>query len=317
MEPLLKTERDREVKMSFRIVHPCGSPWQAVGHGRFATCGDLGKEVIGSFLACLILFPFVIGAAAFGLNIEVPNGSFEDVNTLAVGGVWPDADVDPESADFWQEPGPVNSELNAFPPQLIPPGFAPPQGATLDTGIFFNSPVSVDPSTGNQTTNPSFVTNADGQQLAYLFAQDDLDPSIAFIQHLPSALYQAGAEYTLRAAVGKSFFLPPIGGDRGDPVMALNLTYVDESGASHLVSQTEIEVSTVQNTTLIDFATSTPVTLVDPWQGRPIGMEIAPVDGSSGVWIIDHVRLTVIPEPSILTVLCLIGLAFCHRRPYQ
>lgn len=246
----------------------------------------------------------VQSVSVLAADIPVPNGSFEDVNTLPVGGVWPEADVDPLNADFWLEPGPVSDDLNAFPPALIPPGFAPPNGATLDTGVFFNSPMSPD----------SFLTNADGNQLAYLFAKDDLQPPIGFIQHL-TEVYELSFEYTLTVAAGKSFFLPPIGGDVGDPTMALRLLYEDDLQQAHIVAQVEVAASAVQSTLLTDFSAMTSlIDLTDPWQARPIIIEIAPADGSSGSWVFDNVRLSAVPEPATIVPIGLIVLLQWRRR---
>ena len=121
-------------------------------------------------MVAVLCSPTIARAA---VNIAVQNGSFEDVDVLAVGGVWPEADSNPLEADFWLEPGPVSKDLNAFPPELIPPGFSPPDQATLDTGVFFNAPFN-QTKTGDLVANPSFVTNAAGNQLAYMFAKDDL-----------------------------------------------------------------------------------------------------------------------------------------------
>ena len=270
------------------------------------------------FVACAATFATfsVWNVEASAADIIVPNGSFEDVNTLAVGGVWPEADADPINADFWHEPGPVNDDFSAFPPNLIPPGFDPPEGATLDTGVFFNVPAFQDPSTGETVLNDSFVTNADGNQLAYLFAKDDLDPPISFTQYL-SQVFQPGFEYTLTSGVGKSFFLPPIGGSQGDPSAALRLVYRNDSGDMHTVAETAVAVSQVENTTLRDFSTRMSVDLTDPWQGREIGIAFAPVDGASGAWILDHVRLTVVPEPTTLVIIGLIVFVHWSRRRAQ
>ena len=245
--------------------------------------------------------------------IPVPNGSFEHVNTLPVGGVWPEADADPVHTDSWIEPGPVSDDLNAFPPELIPASFAPPEGATLDTGVFYNAQFNLDFATGDSTPNPSFVTNADGDQLAYLFAKDNLEPPIAFIQYL-SQVFEPGFAYTLTVGAGKSFFLPPIGGSQADPTLELRLLYRDDSGDTHILAKTAVAVSQVQATTLKDFsATTLPVEPTDPWRQHAIGIAIAPLDGDSGAWIFDQVRLTAIPEPTTFAVMGLIILTHWRR----
>ena len=248
-------------------------------------------------------------------DMFVANHSFEAVDTLPVSGIWPEADIDPVNANFWLEPGPVDETLNAFPPALIPPGFAPPAGATLDTGIFFNAPVNQDPDTGQFVTNPSFVINADGDQLAYLFAKDDLQPNLGFIQQT-AAVYQDGDVYAMTAAVGKSFFVPPVGGSQGDPTLALRLLYVDAFETMHVVHEMAVAASVVQSTLLSDFSVIAPAARVgDPWLGRPIALAIRPLDGDSGVWIFDDVRLATVPEPAaVFTGTLLLGMGWRHFR---
>jgi len=50
-----------------------------------------------------------------------------------------------------------------------------------------------------------------------------------------------------------------------------------------------------------------------PWLGQPIGVWIGPTEGTSGVWILDDVRLEAIPEPMSVTGLAL-GFAACTIR---
>lgn len=258
----------------------------------------------------LAVSPVMVSAA----EIMLANHSFEVVDTLQVGGIWPEADVDPVNADAWLEPGPVDGDWNAFPPELIPAGFTPSAGATLDTGIFYNSPVNQDPDTGQFVPNPSFVTNADGNQVAYLFAKDDLQPSIGFVQHL-GATYDAGEAYVLTVGVGKSFFLPPFGGNQGDPALGLRLLYLDTQQTTHVVAATTVATSAVFSTTLTDVSIATaPVGTVDPWHGRPLAIEILPVDGDSGVWIFDNVRIATVPEPGLSPLWLSLALAGVRRR---
>lgn len=273
-----------------------------------------GWKSIGFGAAMLMVF----SAVAAAVDVPVSNGSFEDVNTLPVGGIWPEVDADPLNADFWLEPGPIGTDLNAFPPELIPPGFSLPAGVTSDTGVFFNAPFGQDPATGNFFPNPSFVADADGDQLAYLFAKDDLDPGVGFYQALPAVL-ESGLDYTLTVAVGKSFFLPPIGGDRSDPVLGLRLIYEDGAGQHQAITQTEVAASEVSSMMLVDFSTTTsPIPLGHSGLGQPIGIAIAPIDGDSGVWIFDNVRLTAVPEPASVLTLGALGLGWGRgRRRFQ
>ncbi len=248
---------------------------------------------------CLGLI-FLAAPASAAVSIDLANPSFEAPSSLPSGGVFPEA-------DGWTETGPIDGE----PPEF--PGFDVPDGGpfTLDTGVFFNAPVTTNPTPPPDfISNPAFVTNADGDQLAYLFARDDGD--ISFQQQLETT-YAEGLYYRLTVGVGKSFFLPPLNPDGPTPTVEIRLTYPGETGPVTLTSAA-IDAEAVSNTELLDLVAESDVTAGDsPWLGQPIGVWIGPTEGTSGVWILDDVRLEAIPEPMSLAGLAL-GFAACTIR---
>lgn len=245
-------------------------------------------------------------AAAYGVTVH--NASFEDVDTLQVGGVWPEVDLDPVNADYWIESGPVSDDISDFPDGLIPPGFVLNGPATLDTGVFFNSPFTSD------GVNEAYITNAHGNNVAYMFASNTLEPAVGFRQLL-DATYEEGKSYHLAVAVGKSYYLPPTGA--GDPSMAIRLLFQDWDDSWQVFAETVIHVSEVEatGTMLTDFFIDTDV-LVNEQTAvtRRIGIEIVPIDGISGVWTFDNVRLTAVPEPATAAMLLMGGAALLARR---
>lgn len=212
------------------------------------------------------------------VDIPVPNHSFESPGTFFA---YPDANV-------WEESGPVGEN-----PQL--PGVVD----TLDTGVFFNSPV-------DQTGQPSpfFIRNADGTQLGFIAAPNDAD--IAFFQQL-DVPFEMGAAYALRVDVGESYFFPPLTYNPNDPpppdptpaLLAVRLYYEDPlirkvAVAERVVSASELPKGADAGVLLVEFSAITGFSeATDPWPGEPIGIEVRPLDGLAGVWNVDNVRLSV------------------------
>ena len=254
----------------------------------------MGKHTAFAAITALVL---ILSPAAMADGITVVNPSFESPNSLVEvpgGGVWPDA-------SGWTETGPVGGDLNAFPPGLVPPGFEQPDGATLDTGVFFNSAFTQD-GDGNIVPNPSYITNADGSQVAFMFASPQPvpgEPAISFRQQLSTA-YTAGTSYELTVAVGKSFFLAPINVDNLlTPAMDIQLVWFDTDAAGDLnvLATKRIFVDDVESTLLTDFtATLDPLAADHEAVGKLIGIHLTPAIGTSGVWTFDSVRL--VPEPT-------------------
>ncbi len=225
------------------------------------------------------------GPTASAGSIPVENHSFESPQSILLGGVYPEA-------DGWTETGPIDGEPPDFPGFEVPPGGP----FTLDTGVFFNSPVVTNPTPPPDfLENPSFVVNAEGDQLAYLFARDDAD--IAFRQTL-AAVYQPGFDYTLTVAIGQSFFLPPINAEGGTPEMAIRLVYENDEQELEVVAEQSIAATQVGDGTMVfDFSASTgELPAEHAALGRDVTLWIGPTLGTSGVWILDNVRVSFIPE---------------------
>lgn len=233
-----------------------------------------------TLLAAAFASPIAIASPAWAqVDLTVANPSFEAPQTFFA---YPDAEE-------WEETGPVSED-----PQL--PGVKD----TLDTGVFFNSPVD-----GEGNPSPFFVTNADGNQLGFIFAKDDDD--IAFFQQLADP-YEVGAAYTFNLLVGESFFFPPLtyNPNKPDPppdpdpaLIAIRLYYVDKTMqhvviGERIVSADEMPDGPDSGVLLVNMAATTGFAQpADPWVGEPIGIEIRPVDGLSGVWNLDLARVSV------------------------
>ncbi|MCB9867464.1 MAG: hypothetical protein H6816_12630 [Phycisphaerales bacterium] len=220
-----------------------------------------------------------LAAPAPAADIVIPNASFEGPQTFFA---YPEADA-------WDESGPVGED-----PQL--PGVVD----TLDTGVFFNSPVLE-----GGAPSPYYITNGDGAQIGFIGADDA--STIAFFQQLDVA-YEVGGTYTLNLLVGESFFFPPLTYNPNDPnppanpdpaLLAVSLYYLGTNGAAvtvaeRIVSADEMPGPPNQGVLLVDVGTTgAPVTAGDPWAGAPIGVMIRPLDGLAGVWNVDLARLSV------------------------
>jgi len=206
-------------------------------------------------------------------SIYVPNFSFESQ---------PTAFADPH-VDFWQKPpAPANFDTNVF-------------GAWENlAGVFQNSP----------SGDAGHIANADGNQLAYLFAYPQMalfqdfnstDWSNAAPTHSFNALYKPGRSYTLTVGITSSSVQPLTPGS----TLQLSLYYRD--GSNNMVTLATTIVTYDTNvfsnlTNLIDFAATVPeVKPTDPWVGNNIGIQfqstVAP-NLIGGVWDLDNVRVT-------------------------
>ncbi len=265
----------------------------------------------------ILSFGTLIGAMAVSTSISradipVPNGSFEGPDTTLLGGIWPDAEQ-------WDEFGFVDNDLSKYDGLPIPPGYTISDADTLDTGVFYNSPV-IPNQQGGFDPNPLFITNASGglfapSQLAFMFAVPQPlpgDPPIAFRQTLTET-YQAGVDYDLLFNVGESYYVPLVGA-----TMEIRLSY-DDAGvlqtlASQQVSQADLPQGVQKGVLLLEDVTASLAGLEasHPAVGQPIVIEILPTVGVSGVWVFDEVRL--VPEPASLALLALGGLWLTRRR---
>jgi hypothetical protein len=206
-------------------------------------------------------------------NLYLPNFSFESPVTPFAG----------PQIDSWQK-------------TAQPAGFDPNIFGAWDNlaGIFVNTPA----------TNADHIANADGGQLAYLFAY----PQVGFFQdynstdwsnaapsHGFNAKFEPGKSYQLSVGVTTSTQAPLTPGS----TLQLALYYRDN--ASNLVIVTATTVTYDPNvftnsTHLIDYRVNVPaVKTNDAWAGRNIGIQfmstVAP-ELLGGVWDLDNVRLT-------------------------
>ena len=206
-------------------------------------------------------------------TIAVPNFSFESPATPFAG---PDI-------DSWQTAAqPATFDTNVF-------------GAWANlTGLFANAPA----------TNADHIDNADGGQLAYLFAypqaaifQDynSTDWSNTVPTHAFNVKFTPGKSYQLTVGLTSSSEEPLTPGS----TLQLSLYYRDAS--SNMVTVVAANVSYDTNvfaniTHLIDFQATVPeVKAGDPWAGQNIGIQfmstVAP-NLIGGVWDLDNVRLS-------------------------
>ena len=206
-------------------------------------------------------------------KLYVPNFSFESQVTPLAG---PDV-------DSWQKP-----------PQ--PAGFDPGTFGewTNLAGVFLNPP----------PTNSDFIDNADGSQLAFLFAY----PQMALFQdfnstdwsngpptHAFNALFEPGKSYTLTVGVTSSSEEPLTQGS----TLLMSLYYRDSSNNMVTVAATTVTYDTnvfTNITHLLDFQATIPVVrATDPWAGQHIGIQFESTVSPEllgGVWDLDNVRLT-------------------------
>ncbi len=206
-------------------------------------------------------------------DVFVPNFSFESQATQFV-----DTRI-----DSWQKPAQPNTfDTNVF-------------GAWDNlSGLFANTP----------STNGDFIDNADGGQLAFLFAY----PQIAIFQdfnstdwsngaptHAFNATFNPGKSYRLTVGLTTSSEEPL---NQGSTIQ-LSVYYRDISNNMVTVAATTVTYDTnvfTNLTHLIDFHVNVPMVQTnDAWAGQHIGIQIMSTTAPQligGVWDVDNVRLT-------------------------
>lgn len=204
-------------------------------------------------------------------SIVVPNHSFESPDVTDTGGV-------STVIESWQKAAPPVPDFTA--------------------GIFANGP------------GPRQIENADGSQVAYMFAV----PGVSLSQEL-AAVYEVGKSYELSVGLRGSEPLLP------GSLFEVNLYYIENAipvtVASAVVSATADYATT---TLLFDIDLGLPtVQASDDWAGQNIGIQLlAASTGGAGIvyWEADNVRLTAVPEPEhyALAGLGLLGFALYWRR---
>lgn len=216
--------------------------------------------------------------------IGVPNYSFESQPT-------PFADP---RVDSWQKaPQPPTFDTNVF-------------GAWENlAGVFMNAPA----------TNADHIFNADGSQLAFLFAY----PQMALFQdfnstdwssnaptHAFNAKFVPGKSYTATVGLATSNEEPLTQGS----TLGMSLYYRDASNNAVTIAATTVTYDTnvfTDNSHLLDFQVTSPVVKAsDAWAGRNIGVRFESTVSPfliGGVWDLDNVRLNEITAPVLANVM--------------
>lgn len=204
-------------------------------------------------------------------SINVPNWSFESPQV---------------PAGF-----PAVTTIDSWEKAPVPPGFPPEDWNNL-AGIFPN------PAPGE----PRHITNADGNQVAFLFVVQ----GVSISQDL-AATFDAGFSYTLSLGLRGGGALTP------GATFGVSLYYQD-SGSPVTVAATEIVATADYSTTseLFDIQLTLPsVQATDPWAGQNIGIQLAATsnNGAPGIayWEADRVSLVAVPEPNRYALLVASG----------
>jgi len=161
---------------------------------------------------------------------------------------------------------------------------------------------------------PRHLTNADGTQVAFLFAV----PGVSLSQQTPYP-FIAGNSYNLQVGLR--------GGGALTPGTQFQLSLYYDNGPLNRVRVASTSVSATDaltsSSTLETFSVSLdPATSAQPWIGRNLGVEVMALspNGAQGIayWELDKVQLTSVPEPGTGALLAagaaVAGLAWVRRR---
>lgn len=239
----------------------------------------------GSRLTALLMVLGVVVPAS-GQSLPLVNPSFE---TPRIPTGFPASTV----VDGWQK----------APPPPAGFGISAEQWDQM-AGTFPNPPAG----------QPRHLTNADGTQVAFLFAV----PGVSLSQQTPYP-FIAGNSYNLQVGLR--------GGGALTPGTQFQLSLYYDNGplnrvrvASTAVSATDALTS---SSTLQTYSVSLdPATSAQPWIGRNLGVEVMALspNGGQGIayWELDKVQLTSVPEPGtgalLATGAAVAGLAWGRRR---
>ena len=160
--------------------------------------------------------------------------------------------------------------------------------SSTNTGVFANT----------DANSPDHISNADGNQLAFLGSQQ----GNALEQELIET-YKIACAYRLTVAVGVSGRFPPSAVEPVD-TLELVLYYRDANDVVDIANQT-VEAADMSSMELQDFSLELPtVQPGDVWAGKTIGVALRTAGQPGGFWDLDNVRLVELafdPE-AVLTV---------------
>jgi len=249
-----------------------------------------------------VMTAVVIASTTQAAQLSLIHPSFETPKVSDFPLVDPDFPVIPFFAPPWQETGPV-SNLSG-------------NNIQADAGIFVN------------VDGPDNISNADGDQLAFMISVIRDEPISLF--QLSSDTYQAGGKYSFTLGVSKSSSqIAPL---PDDAQLALQLFYEDDNDEHQVLAQEIIDGIDVDILQLEDFMVMTDVDPNSDAVGRNIGVKILPLAPLSsnlpGSWVFDIARLdgpaadndsgppvAVVPEPAMTACLVpLVALAAGARR---
>jgi hypothetical protein len=233
-----------------------------------------------------ISFLLVLPDAALSQSISVPNGSFESQSGVG-------------------QPFGVNVLLDSWqkPPN---PGY--PEGGSNNFFWIQSAGAFV----GTAPTSPNPYSNLLGTQAAYVLSlpgagifQDNKSVDWSGATNGLNTTFQVGRSYNLTIGLfGK-------GMENNFSTLQLSLYYLNATNGMVSVGATTVTFNT--NTfnpagpfSLKDYTVSVPtVQASDAWAGRNIGISILSAQGTgAGYWDMDNVRLTAVPEPSMVALAC-------------
>lgn len=194
------------------------------------------------------------------------------------------------------------SQVTPFADPRVDSWEKPPQPATFDTNIFGAWDNLAGVFANVPPTNADYIDNADGNQLAFIFAY----PQVALFQdynstdwtgnpptHAFNALFTPGKAYKLTVGLTSSQEEPLSQGE----TLLISLYYRDISNNMVTVAANNVAFDTNVFTNLnhlLDFSAVIPeVHATDPWANQNIGIQFMYSSFSvGGVWDLDNVRLS-------------------------
>ncbi len=243
----------------------------------------MNKRVIG-ILAAAVMVGWACGKTPAATIISVPNYSFE---SPVVGSSGFPVSL---TIDNWTTTGPANEVVDIG---------AGPQ----------NSGVGIFP---NPASGATHFTNADGNQLAYMFSGS----THTLFESLPTT-FRAGNSYSLTVGVGNAGSPPTVG-----DVLQVAFFYTTSaspttpillSGSPNVVEGTDA----LSQSSLTDFTATTGLLgAANPavTNNSPIGVIFTTTGVGGGEFDLDNVRVIATPEPGMIGITGVVGLLALLRR---